>query len=135
MVALLFFSALAISYRLGHPAGSMGMALDGTARCCSYSLTGDSRASQRSVGHPAAQFQLDDAAGDHRDPAAGRLRSITSLGEEAKDPKKDIPRGVLLSITIQCLFMYLIEYFAANYFMNSAYSLDRRQGLPRPSAT
>ena len=61
-------------------------------------------ASQRLVGRPAAQLQLADAADDHRDPAAGGFESITSLGEEAKDPKRDIPRGVLLSLTIQCLF-------------------------------
>ena len=60
------------------------------------------------------------------------FESVTSLGEEAKNPKKDIPRGVLLSITIQCLFMYLIEYFAANYFMNSAYSLADAKGSAAP---
>ena len=60
------------------------------------------------------------------------FESITSLGEEAKNPKKDIPRGVLLSLTIQGLFMYLFEYFAANYFMNSAYSLADAKGSAAP---
>src|SRR5271163_298846 len=32
ITALLFFTVLAISYRLGHPEGSMGMALDGTKK-------------------------------------------------------------------------------------------------------
>ena len=63
------------------------------------------------------------------------FESVTSLGEEAKNPKKDIPRGVLLSLTIQGLFCYMIEYFAANYFLNSAYSLAPPRALPRPSAT
>ena len=44
------------------------------------------------------------------------FESVTALGEEAKNPKKDIARGVLLSLTIQGLVCYLFEYFAANYF-------------------
>ena len=60
------------------------------------------------------------------------FESVTSLGEEAKNPKKDIPRGVLLSLTIQGLFCYLIEYFAANYFLNSAYSLAEAKGSAAP---
>ena len=60
------------------------------------------------------------------------FESVTALGEEAKNPKKDIPRGVLLSLTIQGLFCYLIEYFAANYFLNSAYSLAEAKGSAAP---
>src|SRR5712692_261471 len=37
--ALLFFSALAIAYRLGHPDGSMGLALDGTSKVIHFSFT------------------------------------------------------------------------------------------------
>ena len=43
------------------------------------------------------------------------FESSTSLAGEAKNPKRDIPRGVLLSLVIQGLFAYLLEYFAANY--------------------
>ena len=60
------------------------------------------------------------------------FESVTALGEEANNPKKDIPRGVLLSLTIQGLFCYLIEYFAANYFLNSAYSLADAKGSAAP---
>ena len=60
------------------------------------------------------------------------FESVTSLGEEAINPKKDIPRGVLLSLTIQGLFCYLIEYFAANYFLSSAYSLAEAKGSAAP---
>ena len=42
------------------------------------------------------------------------FESCTALGAEAKDPKHSVPRGVLLSLIIQGLFAYLIEYFAAN---------------------
>src|SRR5258706_846708 len=47
------------------------------------------------------------------------FESSTALGAEAKNPKRDIPRGVILSLVIQGLFAYLIEYFAANYAMSS----------------
>ena len=60
------------------------------------------------------------------------FESVTSMGEEAKNPKRDIPRAVLLSLTIQGLFCYLIEYFAANYFMSSAYSLGAAKGSAAP---
>ncbi len=43
------------------------------------------------------------------------FESSTSLAGEAINPKRDIPRGVLLSLIIQGLFAYLFEYFAANY--------------------
>jgi len=43
------------------------------------------------------------------------FESSTSLAGEALNPKKDIPRGVLISLVIQGLFAYLLEYFAANY--------------------
>ncbi len=60
------------------------------------------------------------------------FESVTSLGEEAKNPTRDIPRGVLLSLTIQGLFCYMIEYFAANYFLSSAYSLNAAKGSAAP---
>jgi amino acid transporter len=46
------------------------------------------------------------------------FESSTSLAGEALNPKKDIPRGVILSLVIQGLFAYLLEYFAANYAVN-----------------
>ena len=46
------------------------------------------------------------------------FESATALGAEAKNPKRDIPRGVLLSLVIQGLFAYLLQYFAANYALS-----------------
>jgi amino acid transporter len=43
------------------------------------------------------------------------FESATSLAAEAKNPRRDIPRGVILSLAIQGLFAYLLQYFAANY--------------------
>lgn len=46
------------------------------------------------------------------------FESSTALGAEAKNPHRDIPRGVLLSLAIQGLLAYLFEYFAANYALS-----------------
>jgi len=51
------------------------------------------------------------------------FESVTSMGEEAKNAKRDIPRAVLLSLAIQGAVCYLFEYFAANYFLNSGYTM------------
>ena len=52
------------------------------------------------------------------------FESVTAMGEEAKNPKKDIARAVLLSLAIQGAVCYLFEYFAAGYFLNSGYTLS-----------
>jgi APA family basic amino acid/polyamine antiporter len=46
------------------------------------------------------------------------FESSTALAAEAVNPKRDIPRGVILSLVIQGLFAYLLEYFAANYALS-----------------
>ena len=51
------------------------------------------------------------------------FESVTSMGGEAKNPTRHIPIAVIASLLIQGLFCYLIEYFAANYFLNSGYSM------------
>lgn len=47
------------------------------------------------------------------------FESATALAAEAKNPGRDIPRGVLLSLVIQAVICYFFEYFAANYFANA----------------
>src|SRR5580704_10927727 len=133
IAALLFFSALAIAYRLGHPEGSMGLALDGTKKVLHYALTGDTPAHPNALSviapHNFSYVMLQATIAIF---LLVGFESITSLGEEAKDAKRDIPRGVLLSLTIQGLFCYMFEYFAANYFMSSAYSLKDAAGSAAP---
>jgi len=137
IAALLFFAALAIAYRLGHPEGSAGFGLDANgnmvAATLHYSLTGDNPA------HPSAWSVVIPHGLSYTMVQATvailllvGFESVTSLGEEAKNPTRDIPRGVLLSLTIQGLFCYMIEYFAANYFMSSAYSLNAAKGSAAP---
>jgi amino acid transporter len=51
------------------------------------------------------------------------FESVTALGEEARRPKKDIPRAVLLSLAIQGAFCYLVEYFSTNYMLHNGYTI------------
>jgi amino acid transporter len=60
------------------------------------------------------------------------FESCTSLGEEAKNPKRDIPRAVLLSLAIQGAVCYLFEYFAANYLLHNGYDLTAAGGSGAP---
>ncbi len=49
------------------------------------------------------------------------FESNTALAAEAKNPKRDIPRGIILSLIIQAVIFYLIEYFAANFVIGDYY--------------
>jgi basic amino acid/polyamine antiporter, APA family len=60
------------------------------------------------------------------------FESVTSMGEEAKNAKRDIPRAVLLSLGIQGIACYLVEYFAANYFLNQGYTLSNAAASGAP---
>ena len=48
------------------------------------------------------------------------FESCTALAAETVDPRKHIPRGVILSLVIQGVFAYMFEYFAATYMVNDA---------------
>ncbi|MBV8215860.1 MAG: APC family permease [Verrucomicrobia bacterium] len=60
------------------------------------------------------------------------FESVSSMGEEAKNAKRDIPRAVLLSLAIQGAFCYLFEYFGANYLLNSGYTATTAAASPAP---
>jgi APA family basic amino acid/polyamine antiporter len=60
------------------------------------------------------------------------FESVTSMGGEAKNPTKHIPIAVIASLLIQGVVCYLIEYFAANYFLNSGYSMTSASGSAAP---
>lgn len=57
------------------------------------------------------------------------FESATALAAEAKNPQRDIPRGVLLSLVIQAVVFYFLEYFAANFFINSSYTSGSGKNL------
>jgi amino acid transporter len=60
------------------------------------------------------------------------FESVTSMGGEAKNPTKHIPIAVIASLLIQGLICYLFEYFAANYFLNSGYTMQSVTGSAAP---
>jgi basic amino acid/polyamine antiporter, APA family len=54
------------------------------------------------------------------------------MGGEAKNAKRDIPKAVTISLLVQGVFCYLIEYFAANYFLSSGYPMTTASGSSAP---
>jgi APA family basic amino acid/polyamine antiporter len=60
------------------------------------------------------------------------FESVTAMGGEARDPKRHIPVAVIVSLLVQGLFCYLIEYFCANYFLNSGYTMQNASGSAAP---
>ena len=60
------------------------------------------------------------------------FESVTSMGGEAKNAKRDVPIAVLVSLLVQGVFCYLIEYFAANYFLNSGYTMQSAANSAAP---
>ncbi|HUB28876.1 MAG TPA: APC family permease [Terracidiphilus sp.] len=60
------------------------------------------------------------------------FESVTAMGGEAKNPSKHIPVAVIASLLIQGLICYLFEYFAANYFLNSGYTMQSAAGSAAP---
>jgi len=60
------------------------------------------------------------------------FESVTSMGGEARNAKRDIPIAVIVSLLVQGVFCYLIEYFAANYFLSSGYPMTTATGSAAP---
>src|SRR3984957_16756725 len=60
------------------------------------------------------------------------FESVTSMGGEAINAKRDIPIAVITSLLVQGCFCYLFEYFAANYFLNSGYTMQSAVGSAAP---
>jgi amino acid transporter len=60
------------------------------------------------------------------------FESVTSMGGEAKNAKRDVPIAVVTSLLVQGCFCYLFEYFAANYFLNSGYPMGTAAASAAP---
>jgi APA family basic amino acid/polyamine antiporter len=60
------------------------------------------------------------------------FESCTSLGGEAVNPKRDIPIAVITSLLVQGAFCYLFEYFCANYFLSSGYTMQNAAASAAP---
>ena len=113
IVTLVIFSILAILFRVQNP---VGVAADGWFQPTAASIV---------IPHSLTSvlFQSTIAI-----LILVGFESATALGAEAKNPKRDIPRGVLLSLVIQGLFCYLLEYFAANYALSNTLTATAADG-------
>ena len=60
------------------------------------------------------------------------FESVTAMGGEARNARRDIPIAVIVSLLVQGMFCYLFEYFAANYFLNSGYSMQNAASSAAP---
>lgn len=56
------------------------------------------------------------------------FESATAFGAEAKNAKRDVPRAVILALVIQGLFAYLIEYFAGNFALSDKLTYTAADG-------
>jgi basic amino acid/polyamine antiporter, APA family len=101
LTTLVIFSVLAIYYRLSNPDGAtewtFSSALDVMRP---HSVTGVA------VQSTIAILIL-----------VG-FESCTAFAAETINPKRDIPRAVILSLVAQGLIAYMFEYFAANYMVS-----------------
>jgi basic amino acid/polyamine antiporter, APA family len=60
------------------------------------------------------------------------FESVTSMGGEARNAKRDVPIAVVTSLLVQGAFCYLFEYFAANYVLSNGYSMQSAAGSAAP---
>ena len=60
------------------------------------------------------------------------FESVTSMGGEAKNAKRDVPIAVITSLLVQGCFCYLFEYFAASYVLNSGYTMQNAAASAAP---
>jgi APA family basic amino acid/polyamine antiporter len=60
------------------------------------------------------------------------FESVTTMGGEAKNAKRDVPIAVITSLLVQGVLFYFFEYFAANYFLNSGYTMQSAAGSAAP---
>src|SRR5215467_5065589 len=101
LVTLVAFSILAIVYRLNNPEGATQWAFSG-----GWDVLMPHSFQGVMVQSTIAILVL-----------VG-FESCTALAAETKDPHKNIPRAVILSLVVQGLFAYFFEYFAASYMVS-----------------
>jgi amino acid transporter len=101
LTTLVIFSILAIIYRMKNPEGATQWAFSGSWDVMRpHSLQGILIQSTIAILILVG------------------FESCTAFAAETKDPKKNIPKAVIISLVIQGLFAYLIEYFAAGFMVS-----------------
>ena len=161
--ALVLFSVVAVAYRLNHPQGSVGITLDRSGVpitkvvandrdqdfTVDYSKPVEIVPDARDPKRRLEKFEYHSSAlsviAPHRFSFTVLqacisililvgFESVTWMGEESTHPKRDIPRAVILSLLIQGMACYLVEYFAANFFLHNGYPMSRALNSAAPVA-
>ncbi len=156
--ALLVFAVMAFSYRSTHPAGAPGWQFDSTSGdAYTYEFqTEKVTANGQTTDQIVVAYPEKDEKGNfltHQTASSVvsvhnfawmfiqatvaililvGFESVTSMGGEAKNAKRDVPIAVVTSLLVQGAFCYLIEYFAANYFLSSGYTMQNASGSSAP---
>lgn len=52
------------------------------------------------------------------------FESVTTMGGEARNARRDVPIAVIVSLLVQGVVFYFFAYFATNYFLNSGYTMQ-----------
>jgi amino acid transporter len=60
------------------------------------------------------------------------FESVTAMSGEAKNAKRDVPIAVIVSLLVQGVICYFLQYFAANYFLNSGYTMQNAGASAAP---
>jgi amino acid transporter len=101
LVTLVIFSALAILYRMKNPSGAASWSFSGAWDVVKpHSLNGVLVQSTLAILILVG------------------FESCTALAAETKEPAKNIPRAIIISLVVQGLLAYLLEYFAAGMMIS-----------------
>lgn len=101
LATLIVFSILAIYYRMSNPQGATHWAFTGGWDIIRvHSLQGALIQSTLAILILVG------------------FESCTAFAAETKNPKRNIPRAIIISLVIQGLFAYLFEYFAAGFMIS-----------------
>ncbi len=177
--ALIVFSVMALSYRMNHAPGSVGLQFDSTSgdaynyQFLTQKQTVNGQATDvivrdangvpkplldaagKPVPYTVSYPEKDDKGNFLSHPSASSVvgihsfgwmfvqatiaililvgfESVTAMGGEAKNAKRDVPIAVIVSLLVQGCFCYLFEYFAANYVLSSGYTMQNATGSAAP---
>jgi amino acid transporter len=119
LVSLVLFSGLAIWYRVANPQAVAGWSFSGA-----WDVVRPHSLSGVLVQSTLAILIL-----------VG-FESCTALAAETKDPKTTIPKAIIISLVIQGLFAYLLQYFAAGMMVSEKLAgADGATGLAAAAAS
>jgi amino acid transporter len=118
LATLVVFSGLAIYYRMANPQGATQWAFSGGWDVIKpHSLTGVLVQSTLAILILVG------------------FESCTALAAETKNPRRNIPRAVIISLVIQGLLAYLFEYFAASYMISEKLTATDGTGAAAKTVT